>query len=191
VILLLEIELGSQMVGSKGKLESALEDFIIGVHRLSTALAESKVLTESGFGISEWAVLKALGDQKEFQQNILRKSGVSRQRIRKLLFELETRQMVTLSQSEGSDRRHRIIAATPHAMEIRRNAAAAFANLISLPDAQHRSIARDPEKLAKRLEAFAVLADRISRIIRQSSRRSDDDDWPEQLPQTGRDRRQL
>ncbi len=156
---------------------AALENFVIAVHRLSTALGESKGLAQSGIGISEWAILKVLGDQKEYQQHVLRKSGVSRQRIRKLLQELETKRIVTISQSDGDDRRQRIIAATPRALECRRNALAGLAELISQLDSRGRGT-HDLARLAKRLQSFASLSERISKALRRDAKRPDDD-WPE------------
>ena len=72
--------------------EVEIENFLLCLHRVSNALADSNILAKYSIGISEWAVLNTLDGGKEFNlQQIVRQAGVSRQRIRMILRELETK----------------------------------------------------------------------------------------------------
>ena len=73
-------------------------------------------IAEHEIGVGEWAVLKSFGNEKSLPlREILRQTGLSRQRIRMLLVDLQRKQFLSVAQSAEGDKRVREVTATPKA----------------------------------------------------------------------------
>src|SRR6185295_19534687 len=63
-----------------------LEDFLLYVHRLSATLGDTKIFTDHGIGLAEWAILKNLqNDSPTRIRQIERRTNLPRRRLSKLL----------------------------------------------------------------------------------------------------------
>jgi DNA-binding MarR family transcriptional regulator len=93
--------------------QTHFHDLLLAAHRLSNALADNGVFRSNEISVSEWAVLSALQKRREMHlRDIVRESGVSRQRINKVLRELDAKDLVTVGQTADGDKRRRVVALT-------------------------------------------------------------------------------
>jgi DNA-binding MarR family transcriptional regulator len=99
--------------------DEVLEKILLNAHRIAVSLSELGVFKNAEISVAEWAVLKALAGRKNVQiRELSIASGVSRQRFRKIVSELEERGLVTTDQSGGEDRRIREISATARSEQV-------------------------------------------------------------------------
>ena len=151
--------------------EVEIENFLLCLHRVSNALADSNILAKYSIGISEWAVLNTLDGGKEFNlQQIVRQAGVSRQRIRMILRELETKRLVTVSQVTKGDKRQRIVTGTVRGADMRQSILADLRELANSIANQVPTIERT--KLLQRFVLASRVADRVTRSLRSAQKKS-------------------
>jgi DNA-binding MarR family transcriptional regulator len=142
--------------------EIAFEKYLLSLHRLSTALGDSNVLAKNSVGVSEWAVLSVLAHDNQLNlKQVVRQAGVSRQRIRKVLQELQAKKLVTVSQFLEGDKRQRVVSETPKAARVRR---AILAELRQVANDLAGSGAGD--LMTQRFAAASRLADRVVRMLK-------------------------
>jgi len=153
--------------------EGELERLLLSLHRLSNALGESGVLAKNTIGVSEWAVLSVLdGGEPLHLKQIVRQTGVSRQRIRKVLQELEEKKLVTVGQIPDGDRRQRVVAGTSEGARVRQ---AILADLRVLAENLATSPVNDiPRRLIQHFRMASQLADRIVRILKPAQKKAEE-----------------
>jgi DNA-binding MarR family transcriptional regulator len=94
----------------------AVEIMLLNAHRVAVIMTDSGVFQESKLSLAEWAILKAIDGRQDLPLRKLQAAGgVSRQRMRKVLAELEAKRLVAVRQSDSNDKRSRSISATPAA----------------------------------------------------------------------------
>lgn len=99
--------------------KEAFEGMLISAHRIAVMLSEASVFRDSGLSVAEWAVLKQLGDRQDVPvKEVTAAAGVSRQRFRKVVSELESKGLVVSGRAQSEDKRERKISATPTAAEV-------------------------------------------------------------------------
>jgi len=100
--------------------EGKLDDFIAAVHRMATAVSDSDIFAKHGVTVAEWSMLKAMGDKSEAaMKEVGRRAGVSRQRLRTLLADLEKKGFIKVARDDaGGDRRARSITIAPKTAEV-------------------------------------------------------------------------
>jgi DNA-binding MarR family transcriptional regulator len=99
--------------------DEVLERILLNAHRIAVSLGELGVFRNAEISVAEWVILKTLAGRKSVQiRELSLASGVSRQRFRKIVSELEEKGLVTTDQSGGEDRRIREISATARADRI-------------------------------------------------------------------------
>jgi len=93
--------------------DEVLERILLNVHRIAVSLSEVGIFKGAQISVAEWVVLKMLAGRKNVQiRELSIASGMSRQRFRKIVSELEEKGFVTTDQSGGEDRRIREISAS-------------------------------------------------------------------------------
>jgi DNA-binding MarR family transcriptional regulator len=117
-----------------------VEDFLLALLRLASALNGSAMFSQHGLGLAEWAMLKELGTTPSPLADLSRRTRLSRQRVRILIKELEKKGFVVVAGMTNGDRRGRTIAATEQAIGAL-TAVAALLNALDLP-AKGRGIPR-------------------------------------------------
>jgi DNA-binding MarR family transcriptional regulator len=96
----------------------ALESMLINAHRVATTLGELSIFRDTELSVAEWALLKSLGDRQNVPlRKISTLAGVSRQRLRKVVSDLEVKSLVSTSRAK-TDKRTRMISATPLAAKV-------------------------------------------------------------------------
>jgi DNA-binding MarR family transcriptional regulator len=110
-------------VGRRGPaptdLNEAFEFMLLSAHRIAVSLGELGVFQNTKLSVAEWAILKALGNRQNVPiKEIVAASGISRQRLRKLISELEAKGAVLTNRSDAEDKRARTISATPVAAQV-------------------------------------------------------------------------
>ena len=139
----------------------ALEGLLINAHRVATTLGELGIFRDSEVSVAEWAVLKSLGDRQNVPlKEVSRAAGVSRQRFRKLVSELEAKGLVSTSRAKADDKRTRMISATPMA-----------AKALSLISQKMQSLFPETGKgnRSRSLVGAAHAMERVTRAMRRSS----------------------
>lgn len=117
---------------SQGEL---LEMIVLHAYRAAISLIDSDVFEKGGLSAAEWAIVKALANRQDVQmREIVAASGISRQRLRKLLIELEQKGAVTTNRSETLDKRARLISSTPAASVLLAGISERFAVLLAGAD---------------------------------------------------------
>jgi DNA-binding MarR family transcriptional regulator len=140
----------------------ALEGFLISAHKLANAFGESSILGRQSITVGEWAVLDALCTSGELSlREVISASGVSRQRINKLLGSLEAKRLVTVQQTEEGDRRRRRVAPTNKAARVREEVLSDFRKLLGALGTPGQ------EGLNRRLVGLARLSNRLIRALKQ------------------------
>jgi DNA-binding MarR family transcriptional regulator len=110
---------------------SVLAKYLLSVHRLENSLNESLFLRRHGIAIGEWAVLAVLyPDMQLYLNEVVRRSGVSRQRINKVLRDLASKRLVTVRQIQNGDKRRRIVLATSRARRLQQTMNIHLAELV-------------------------------------------------------------
>jgi DNA-binding MarR family transcriptional regulator len=143
-----------------------LEEFLLTAHRLANALNDSNILRKHGITVGEWSILNALSARKQLPlQNIVHISGVSRQRINKVLRDLEGKKLVFVGQTENGDRRRRIVGETAKAARVRQAILEDLDQLLTALIAQSPH-EQDRSRFAHRFGAMARLANRIARTLK-------------------------
>jgi DNA-binding MarR family transcriptional regulator len=105
--------------GASVDTNEAFEGMLIAAHRAAVALGEIGVFQQGDLSVAEWALLKQLDGRQDVPlRQITAAAGVSRQRFRRLVLELETKGFVTTGRAVGNDRRARTVSATPMAAEV-------------------------------------------------------------------------
>lgn len=100
-------------------LNEAFEHVLLSAHRIAVSLSELGVFQNTNLSVAEWAILKALGNRQNVPvKEIVAASGISRQRLRKLISELEAKGAVLTNRSDAEDKRARTISATPIAVQV-------------------------------------------------------------------------
>ena len=141
---------------------AALEGFLTSAHKLANAFGESSILAKQSITIGEWAVLDALCTSGELSlREVISASGVSRQRINKLLGSLEGKKLVTVQQTEEGDRRRRTVAPTSKAVRVREEILSEFRRLLPALGKPGQ------EGLNRRLVALTRLSNRLIRTLKQ------------------------
>jgi DNA-binding MarR family transcriptional regulator len=149
--------------------DEVLEKILLNAHRIAVSLSELGVFKNAEVSVAEWAVLKALAGRKNVQiRELSLASGVSRQRFRKIVSELEERGLVTTDQSGGEDRRIREISATARSDQV---LSAISSNLRGL---FHENLVQRRKRsflgVEHSLERIAKVTRRKSLLKRQSER---------------------
>lgn len=104
---------------AKARKPAKVDDFVLGLHRVSTMLADADVFSKHGVTVGEWATLKAMGDKPEVSlREVTKGAGVSRQRMRTLLTDLEKKGFIKTGRSGDSDKRTRAITVLPKRTEV-------------------------------------------------------------------------
>lgn len=99
--------------------KEALEQMLLTAHRLAISLGDLGVFRHSEISVAEWAVLKVLNGRQDIPiKQISVSSGISRQRLHRLLSELEQKGLVVTEKSTAEDKRVRMISATPTATQV-------------------------------------------------------------------------
>jgi DNA-binding MarR family transcriptional regulator len=99
--------------------KEALETLLVQVHRLATTLSDADPFKSGNPGVAEWVILKAInGRQKVPLREIHFKAGLSRQRMRKVIAELEGKNFLAVDKSESNDKRARLVSATPQGINM-------------------------------------------------------------------------
>lgn len=109
-----------------------LEDFLLTLLRLASVLNESAIFSDHGIGLAEWAMLTEIGATPVRLAELSRRMRLSRQRVRILIKELQSKGLLHVAEVTEGDRRSRTIAATPHAAEVLQ-AITAKLNALDLP----------------------------------------------------------
>jgi DNA-binding MarR family transcriptional regulator len=95
----------------------ALESMLVNAHRIAITLSDLTIFQE--ISVAEWALLKSLGDRQRVPlKEISAAAGLSRQRLRKLVIELQRKGLVSTERAEGDDKRLKTISATPLAAKV-------------------------------------------------------------------------
>ena len=92
-----------------------LEDFLLTFLRLASVLNESAIFSDHGIGSAEWAMLTEIGGTPVRLTELSRRMRLSRQRVRILIKELQSKGLLHVAESTEGDRRSRTISATPRA----------------------------------------------------------------------------
>jgi DNA-binding MarR family transcriptional regulator len=163
------LDLSSKSVLEGGPLpERKLERLFLNVHRLSNALNESGVLTMHRLGVGEWAVLGAVSEGDTVQlKDVVKQSGVSRQRIRKILQELELRGLVRITPVQKGDKRQRMVAGTDQGRALR---SAILVDILRLLPAIAGETA-DESRLLRQVSSASRLCVRIERALAMTRKR--------------------
>jgi len=139
--------------------KEALEDVLLSAHRIAVSMGEINAFRDANVSIAEWAILRTIGNRKDVSlREIGVATGVSRQRIRKLLSDLQSKDLVTMGRSEGADKRARTISATAGAARVLAAVSQQMQGL--LPDGQ--------SKQNHRLAVAARTLDRLAKHVRRS-----------------------
>lgn len=152
--------------GAKGKTNKArkpakVDDFVLGLHRVSTMLADADVFSKHGVTVGEWATLKAMGDKPEVSlREVTKGAAVSRQRMRTLLGDLEKKGFIKTGRSGASDKRTRAITVLPKRAEVV-NAISAELDGMATKVPQLKSS-------SKRLVAVLRVVGKLGKQLRQS-----------------------
>jgi DNA-binding MarR family transcriptional regulator len=93
--------------------EALLEDFLIGVCRLTSTISDSPIFSDNGVGPAEWVLLKVLETGPLSISELVRQSNVSRQRVGVLVKELQSKKFLSVSAQLQGDRRTRIVRILP------------------------------------------------------------------------------
>jgi hypothetical protein len=101
--------------GSPARARTPLEEYLLSLHRLASVLAESNIFQENGIGLAEWVILQEVGPTPMPMTSLIRRTGLSRQRVRILLRELRAKKMVMIIDGTAGDRRARSVVASPAA----------------------------------------------------------------------------
>jgi DNA-binding MarR family transcriptional regulator len=135
--------------------KEALEQMLLNAHRLAVALGDLGVFRHSELSVAEWAIMKVLDGRQDVPlKQISASSAVSRQRLRKLVSELEQKGLVVAGKSTGDDKRVRMISATPTAAQVLSLISRQMQELIpeAAKSGRHRSLglaARSMEQVAR------------------------------------------
>ena len=139
--------------------KEALEDVLLSAHRIAVSMGEINAFRDASVSIAEWAILRTIGDRKNVSlREIGVAAGVSRQRIRKVLSDLQAKGLVTMGRSEEADKRARTISATPGTARVLAAVSQQMQGL--LPDGQ--------SKQNRRLAVAARTLDRLAKHVRRS-----------------------
>lgn len=106
-----------------------LEDFLLSLLRLASALNESAIFSDHGIGPAEWSMLTDIGATPVRLAELSRRMRLSRQRVRVLIKELQGKGLLQVAGSTDGDRRSRTISATPRATEVLQAIAAKLESL--------------------------------------------------------------
>jgi DNA-binding MarR family transcriptional regulator len=99
--------------------KEALEQMLLNAHRLAVSLGDLGVFRHSEVSVAEWAIMKLLDGREDVPiKQISASSGVSRQRLRKIISELESKGLVVAGKSSAEDKRVHTISATPTATRV-------------------------------------------------------------------------
>jgi DNA-binding MarR family transcriptional regulator len=154
---------------------------LLAAHRVAVAMSDMSVFQEGELSLAEWAILRSLrGRQGVPLKEIAQTSGVSRQRIRKLVSELEAKGLVSTSRSKAADKRVRLISAAPLAASVLSSVSAQIQAL--LPESGKAGRARPLSAAARQLHRTAKAARRTLKKSSQAGKQAqpaddlDDDD---------------
>jgi DNA-binding MarR family transcriptional regulator len=143
--------------------QEALEAMLLNAHRVAVTLGDFSIF-QGELSVAEWAILKSLNNRQNVPlKEIATVAGVSRQRIRKLVSELEMKGLVATSKAEAQDKRARIISATPLA-----------AKVLSLVSEQMKDLLPEEGK-SKGGRPFAGAAralERVAKVMRRKWRKT-------------------
>lgn len=138
--------------------KEAIEEVLLGAHRIAVSLGEIRAFRDANVSIAEWAILRAVGDRKGVPlREIGAAAGTSRQRIRKVLSDLQEKNLVTIGKPEGADRRLRTISSTPNTARV----------LASVSQQMQALLAGAQDKHNRRIAAAARTLDRLSKQVRR------------------------
>lgn len=152
--------------------EVGLEELLLNMHRLSNMFADSELLKNNELTISEWAIVNVLDKDRTLNlRDVVRRSGVSRQRIRKVLHELEAKNLVTISAAHEGDKRQRIVAATSKCAAARQAMLASLRNLLGNTTLTTNK-GGDGRRLGRRLSSAARVAKQIARSLKSKRERA-------------------
>ena len=99
--------------------KEALEQMLLNAHRLAISLGDLGVFRHSEISVAEWTILKVLNGRRDVPiKQISVSSGISRQRLHRLITELEQKGLVVTEKSTAEDKRVRMISATPTATQV-------------------------------------------------------------------------
>jgi len=140
-----------------GDPNEAMEDLLVNAHRMAVSLGELSVFQEHNLSVAEWAILRSIRNRQDVPlKEVAAAAGVSRQRIRKLVSELQAKGLVTVNQSDSQDKRTRSLSPTPAAATIVAAVSQQMQGLIRTSGAkQTRKLAgtaRSVERLAKAMQ---------------------------------------
>jgi DNA-binding MarR family transcriptional regulator len=148
----------------------AFRDLLLTLHRLSNALADADAFKNHELSISEWVVLDMLEEQGPIKvRDLVRHTGVSRQRVRKVLTELESKRMVEVRQFDEGDRRKRLVRATPKAKTAYEKVRKDLEEILSSMR-RDKSGAKTAARLAIRLDGASRLSKQLLRSLGRGHR---------------------
>jgi DNA-binding MarR family transcriptional regulator len=149
---------------------------LLSAHRIAVSMGEMNAFRDANVSIAEWAVLRTIGNRQNVSlKEIGVASGVSRQRIRKVLSDLQSKGLIALGKSEGSDRRGRAVSATAATAGVL--AAVSQQMQVLVPEGQGRQ--------SRRLAVAARTLDKLGKQVRRglvpakAARRKKTDNAPE------------
>jgi len=145
---------------------AAFEDLLLKAHRLASVLSDSDVFAANSIGVSEWAVLKAIGDGEVPLTHVLRSTGLSRQRIRTVLTDLESKGLATVQKPAEGDKRKRTLIATPRAADV-------LSAISKGLEERGGKLKRKGEKGSKRFASAARLSEKVAKAIRGKPTKKD------------------
>jgi DNA-binding MarR family transcriptional regulator len=141
----------------------AIEDLLVSAHRMAVSLGELSVFEEHNLSVAEWAILRSIRKRQDVPlKEVGGAAGVSRQRIRKLVSELQTKGLVTVGQTDSQDKRTRSLSPTP--------AAETMVAAVSL-QMQGLIPTAGQSKLTRKLAGTARSVERLAKAMQRSMAR--------------------
>ncbi|MPZ57862.1 MAG: MarR family transcriptional regulator [Rhizobiales bacterium] len=140
--------------------KNALEDALLSAHRIAVAIGEINAFRDANVSLAEWGILRTIGARKDVSlKEVSVAAGVSRQRVRKVLSDLQAKDLVTMGKSEGTDKRMRTISATPATARV----------LASVSQQMHGLLSQTGQgQQSRRLAGAARSLNRLAKHVRRS-----------------------
>jgi DNA-binding MarR family transcriptional regulator len=138
---------------------AALESLLLSAHQAAVSLGELSAFEDNGVTVAEWAILKSIGGRRSISlKEVSATAGISRQRVRKVVSELEAKNFVIASRAQAEDRRVRLLSATE----------AGDAKLAAISSQVHAVFSNfAQEKHTRRLVVAASTMRRIARLVQR------------------------
>lgn len=153
---------GEAARGEPAEEVESIEDFVLSTIRIASLLSEVSIFARHDITAGGWAVLKAVGRSAPVPlKDVAVHTGISRQRLRMLLKQLEAGGLITVSQPPEGDQRARLVTASPEAEPIMQAVS---------DDLRRIASAAGGEKWVKVMARSVRLSGRIARELRRQGR---------------------